>query len=251
MPIIVESAKGGSGATLVATAIALATDMPTVLVDLGGDVEHALGVAADARPGALDWLRSNAPAARLDEFVVPIDERVGLVAAGRAAPLGSASSSRVGDVDEASRVDALFDWCRDHESRTGALVVVDAGLVAAAHRRSGDGEPNHAASLEEAASTTTVLVTRACYLALRRHEGGTVRPDGVVLVAEPGRALSTRDIERSIGSPVVATIAWDPAVARAIDAGLVQTALPRPLRRSIRSLLDAVRTRHGTIANAA
>ena len=47
-----------------------------------------------------------------------------------------------------------------------------------------------------------------------------------MLVAEPGRALRVPDIERAIGVPVVATISHDPAVARAVDAGLLAARLP-------------------------
>ena len=60
------------------------------------------------------------------------------------------------------------------------------------------------------------------------------RPDGVVLVAEPGRALRVPDIERTLGVPVVATISHDPAVARAVDAGLLAARLPRVLQRELR-----------------
>jgi hypothetical protein len=80
----------------------------------------------------------------------------------------------------------------------------------------------------------TLLVTRACYLALRRAVATPWRPDGVVLVAEPGRALRVPDIERAVGVPVVATVSHDPAVARAVDAGLLAARLPRLLQRELR-----------------
>ena len=80
-----------------------------------------------------------------------------------------------------------------------------------------------------ATSGAALLVTRACYLALRRAVATPWRPDGVVLVAEPGRALHGPDIERAVGVPVVATISHDPAVARAVDAGLLAARLPRML----------------------
>ena len=42
-----------------------------------------------------------------------------------------------------------------------------------------------------------------------------------MLVSEPGRSLRAADVERSVGAPVVATVSLDVAVARAVDAGLL------------------------------
>jgi hypothetical protein len=56
----------------------------------------------------------------------------------------------------------------------------------------------------------------------------------VVLVTEPGRALDRGDVERVVGAPVRAEVAVDPAVARAVDAGLLVSRLPRGLERSLR-----------------
>jgi hypothetical protein len=85
------------------------------------------------------------------------------------------------------------------------------------------------------AADRSLLVTRACYLALRRAVTLEVRPSGVVLVEEPGRALRPRDVEAAIDAPVAATIALDPAVARAVDAGLLAARLPRLIQRELRN----------------
>ncbi len=77
-----------------------------------------------------------------------------------------------------------------------------------------------------ARSTHSLLVTRACYLALRRAADPPLRPSGVVLVTEPGRALDRTDVEQVVGAPVRAEVAFDPAVARAVDAGLLASRLP-------------------------
>jgi hypothetical protein len=71
------------------------------------------------------------------------------------------------------------------------------------------------------------LVTRACYLALRRALAHPLRAHGVVLLRERDRALSERDIEDVLGLPVVATLPVEPAMARAIDAGLLAQCHPR------------------------
>ena len=83
----------------------------------------------------------------------------------------------------------------------------------------------------------TILVTRACYLALHRAVTQP-RPTDVVLISEPGRALTTADIEAALGVPVTTTIAYDTAIARSIDAGLLNTRLPRALERAARQLIS-------------
>ena len=65
--------------------------------------------------------------------------------------------------------------------------------------------------------------------AVRRPTAAT----GVVLVAEPGRALGAREIEAALGLPVVATVLVDPGVARAVDAGLLAARLPAGMRRAM------------------
>ena len=75
---------------------------------------------------------------------------------------------------------------------------------------------------------------RPCYLALRRALDAGLPAHGVVLVREPGRVLTAKDIEDVLRLPVRAEIEVDPAVARAVDAGLLAGRLPRLLERSLR-----------------
>ena len=84
-------------------------------------------------------------------------------------------------------------------------------------------------------ATHTYLVIRPCYLAVRRAVRDAVVPTGVILVGEPGRALSARDVERTLGAPVVAEVPFDPAIARAVDSGLLAARLPRTLTQPLRS----------------
>ncbi|CAB4883621.1 MAG: hypothetical protein F2795_08115 [Actinobacteria bacterium] len=107
-----------------------------------------------------------------------------------------------------------------HSKRT---VVVDAGL----------GEPDPAL---RAAAHHDLLVVRGCYLALRRAAVLQRRPSGVVLVNEPGRALRRQDVEAVTGAPVVSELAWDPTVARSVDAGLLASRVPRSLREGLGAL---------------
>ena len=79
-----------------------------------------------------------------------------------------------------------------------------------------------------------LLVTRPCYLAMRAAVRCSARPTGVVLVDEPGRALRARDVQTSLGVPVVATVLLDPAIARAVDSGLLLARLPIGFRHAMR-----------------
>jgi hypothetical protein len=55
-------------------------------------------------------------------------------------------------------------------------------------------------------------------------------------VAEPGRALGAADVERAIGVPIVVSVACDPVVARAVDAGLLVGRFPRSMLGSFEGL---------------
>jgi hypothetical protein len=119
------------------------------------------------------------------------------------------------------RWDGLGRWLHNWSTHGDCDVTVDAGT----------GEPP--AGLV-AHADRSLLVTRPCYLSLRRAVHSATRPTGIVLVHEPGRALSLRDVEQAMGVPVAATVSLDPAVARAVDAGLLATRLPRVIAKELR-----------------
>ena len=98
----------------------------------------------------------------------------------------------------ARRAEELIEWLT-----TDATVVVDAGVL-----HSDNGLPPAAIELAwklAAEADRSILVTRACYLALRRTASLTLRPSGVVLVAEAGRALT-----RPTASKPSALRCWPP-----------------------------------------
>jgi hypothetical protein len=121
----------------------------------------------------------------------------------------------------AARWDELGRWLHNWSTHGDCDVTVDAGT----------GEPPAGMV---AHAERCLLVTRPCYLSLRRALHSTTRPTGIVLVHEPGRALSQRDVEHSLGVAVEATVSLDPAVARAVDAGLLATRLPRVIAKELR-----------------
>jgi hypothetical protein len=203
------SAKGGCGTTVVASSLALVLShsRPTVLIDLAGDVPAALGLPEPSGPGVADWLASpTADAVAL--WRLAIDATPGLQIVPHGAPV-------------VGRDEVVIDPARWRElGRVLALaadaVVVDAGL----------GLPHDALRGE---GVQSLLVSRACYLALRRAVMLDDRPTGVVLVDEPSRSLSAVDVANTLGVPVVAQLAYDPQVFRCVDAGLLAARLPRGL----------------------
>jgi len=84
-----------------------------------------------------------------------------------------------------------------------------------------------------ARASSSLLITRPCYLSLRRAAQLNVAPTGVVLINEPGRALGKRDVESVIGAPVIAEITFDATISRAVDAGLLASRLPGMLAKQL------------------
>ncbi len=205
------SVKGGSGTTVVSAAIALVCSYarPTLLVDLDGDVPAALGLPEPSGPGVYDWLSSpTADATALYRLAVPAADDLWVVPRGTTD--GTHPGGRWQDLGTALR---SFD----------ETVVVDAGL----------GEPPPTLVGGEVHS---VLVVRPCYLALRRVVALTHRPTDLVVVNEPGRALTSRDVEHSVGAPLLAEVPYDPGISRQVDAGLLARRIPRSLLHPLRSV---------------
>jgi len=206
------SPKGGSGTTVVACALALVladseSRAGVLLADLAGDVPAALGMPQPDGPGLGDWLAAaDAPTDALERLAV--DAGPGL----RVLPRGA-------DTNDDERGDVLAAAL----AAVGHPVIVDCGRA-----------ERGAALAIAAAADASLLVVRPCYLALRRALAAPVRPSAVVVVAEDGRALARADIEDVLGVPVSAVVEHDPAVARAVDAGLLASTLPRQLGRALR-----------------
>lgn len=84
----------------------------------------------------------------------------------------------------------------------------------------------------------TLMVTRSCYLSLRRGVNAPNPYDSVVVVREEGRALNDGDIARALGKPVLATVRINPVVARAVDAGLLAMRLPSAMSEDLAPLMQ-------------
>ncbi len=204
------SCKGGVGCsvTAAATALLIARDRPTLLVDLAGDLPDVLGVtphrlAEDVPFGLARWLADDEPGPDgLQRLEVRVTDGLSMLASGG------------GVVSHESAGLTLLASMLASETRP---VVVDVG----SHRQ-------FDAFLAQA--FRSVLVTRSCYVALTRARERPT-PDDIVLVSEPHRALTAADVEAVLGAPITARVDYEPRVFRAVDAGLLAVRLPRPLRR--------------------
>ncbi len=225
------STKGGSGTTVVAALAGLCAaqdrDRPVLLVDLGGDLPAVFG-GDGTSSGLGEWLRSDLAPCSLDQVLEELTPNLSLLPRGR----GELSTRRA---------DEFLEWATTGAAVAGAIVIVDAGVLGGdadcSDRCSGSGELRRRLA---AGADRSVLVTRACYLALRRTVSLPVQPNGVVLVAESGRALTRSDCERATGTPVLATVAVDPDIARAVDAGMLSTRLPKGAVRALGRLFEEV-----------
>jgi len=208
------SPKGGSGTTVVSAALGLilaGSEGSSLLVDLDGDVPATLGLPEPAGPGMSEWLAAGpeVPDDALNRLEVEAGPGLRLLPQGESltAPVGSGRPEAVVAALAMERRAVVVDCGR---ARDGAELAVAAGAA------------------------MSLMVLRPCYLALRRALAAPLRPSGVVLVGEQGRSLNRRDVEEVLGVPVRAEVGYDPAVARAVDAGLLSRRVPRALERSLR-----------------
>lgn len=212
------SAKGGSGTTTVAVALAALaarrSGAGAVVVDCCGDIPAALGLPEPSGPGLADWLAAgpDVPPGALGALEIDAGGGLRLLPAKGAASAGTASAA-----------DALVGLL----AADPRPVVADCGLA----------PPGVPAALAAGAAVSWAVL-QPCYLALRRALAAPLRPSGVVLVADEGRALGPSDVAEVLGVPVVARVAVDPAVARAVDAGVLGRRPPRGLVRSLGPLVD-------------
>lgn len=230
MLVALWSPKGGSGTSVFAAAcsLVLARDRSSTvgarLADLDGDQPAIFGLGGDPGFGLHDWLAAGpeAPAEALDRMTLEIASGLMLLPRGGPAPL-------LAPVPAAEAGAALAVLLADSAIPT----VVDCGTAA---------EPATRAVAEVA--DVSVVVLRGCYLALRRavQAPALARTAGVVLIDEPGRSLSEKELVDVLGVPVLARVAVRAPIARAVDAGVLATRLPDSLARAAGDLLQRVRS---------
>jgi hypothetical protein len=221
------SSKGGSGTTVVAAALAVVLSKSSgggagsgagaLLVDLCGDVPAVLGLPDEpAVAGVAEWLSGGelVPADGMARVEVSVRDGLGLLPRG----LGTLAGARAGALSALLASDPR-------------AVVVDAGALPAS---GADQARTELIGAMSAAADHSLLVLRPCFLALRRATASAIRPTGIVLLTEEGRALTAADVEEVLGVPVQASVNVTPQIARAVDAGLLASRLPRTLERELR-----------------
>jgi len=219
------SVKGGSGVTVTSAVLAVQAARRArrvVLVDLCGDQPAALGGAEPMGPGVTDWLASEE---------------------GTPAALGRLMSQAPGGIWLLPRGDSTAWSAERVEDLVTALagldcpVVVDAGVLAGPGT---DDVPVVDLGRRLAGAGRSTLVTRACYMSLRRYSThrrerpGVLAAQGAILVEDGGRPLSAADVSAFIELPVLATVSVDAAVARSVDAGTLVRRSHRTMERELR-----------------
>jgi len=222
------SVKGGAGVSVTSAGLALVLarrGRSTIIVDLVGDLPAVLGLADPRGPGWNEWFTTpEQDPGVLRRLLVPVTEDLRLLPFGESGP----AVRDVSDDPDGNVVGTAVGTAVAALVTSAAEVVVDAG-------RRGVDSPT--AVVDAAASAgRSVLVTRACYLSLRRLVRCGARADSVALVLDPGRALDRRDVADVTGLNVDTTIEVDPAVARCVDAGLLVRRPNRAFSRSLEAL---------------
>jgi hypothetical protein len=211
------SVKGGSGTSVVAGGLAVgwAAERPVLAVDLAGDLPAVMGVAAPSGPGVVEWLHAGRGVGAAALHALAVDAVPGLRVLHRGGTGEGRMGGSAGDVGHGVP-DGRWAAFAEAMAALGTDVVIDAGLAPL---------PPELAARTDA----SLLVIRPCFLALRRLSAAGDVPAGAVVISEPGRALGRRDIERVLGIRIAAEMRLDPAVARAVDAGLLASRLPASL----------------------
>ncbi len=220
------SVKGGSGVSVVSAALAcLLADSSgsAVLADFGGDQPAVMGMAEPPGPGLLDWCHSDAPADALMSLTIEVSNGLRMIPKG--------TGGRMVPRQRCKELAAALNFIADE-------VIVDAGVPLGESPPTADG-PTEARRGADIASVlremgSSLFVTRACYLALRRATRIGIEADGVVLLHEQGRSISRSDVADVLGLPVIGVVEHDPAIARAVDAGSLARRLPSSLRSGLR-----------------
>lgn len=223
MLLALWSPKGGSGTSVLAAACAavLARRGPCRLADLAGDQPAVLGLGTDPETGLAEWLATgpDAPVDALDRLAVEVAPGLHLIPPGTARPLAPHAAAEAG----AALGAAL--------AASEVPCVVDAGRAELPASR-----------MVVEVADVSVLVVRGCYLSLRRavHAPLTARAAGLAFVDEPGRSLGASEARDVLDRPVLARVPVRPAIARAVDAGVLAVRPPEALARAAARLLERV-----------
>jgi len=211
---ILSSPKGGTGTSVVAASLAIvsSSSTPTLLVDLAGDQAAILGLPQPPI-GLSDW--ANGMTYReFDEIVSLCHDNLYL------APTGTFDFETL----NANAWDKLLRALSLKHSE-GCNIIVDLGRA------------DIPLALRKIVNTC-YLVTRPCYLALRRAVDLETAFSGVIVVNEPDRVLTSRDVESVLKLKCVAEIPYTSEISRRVDSGLLKSRLPMTLQSVLSQLIS-------------
>ncbi len=224
------AAKGGSGTTVVAAALALSSLRPSLLVDLDGELPAVLGLPEPDRPGIAEWLASDTSADHLAELLIDIGPRTWLL------PWRTGLFDRHGgDVDRARRP-------LGNPRRLAPRLVEPVGLRRHRRRR----HPHPARAVDGPRRSLTARDSTVLSLAASSStkpgsaDGRDPRRRTWTWPRTTRRRARPRRTSRGGGQS-------RPGRARAVDAGLLASRLPRVMTRALRQVVgmtdpDIVRT---------
>lgn len=208
MFIIFTSPKNGNGITVTAASYALLSALRgsrTVLIDLCGDQPAALGMPEPTSAGIHDWLSEDSSGDATQLLSMGREATNGLLVIHRGAQFitGEPRWSALGEAI------ASLPY----------TMIVDAGVGHLPHE------------LTQVA-TKVITVVKPCYLSLRRATQ-LPTPTSIYVVKEEGRALTVKDVGHVLNAPIEAEIPYEPAISRAVDAGLLPSRVEQLLGRHI------------------
>ena len=218
------SAKGGQGTTTVAAAYSLTTAVeiaeanarttghlvPVTVLDFDGDMAAVFGIAEQGT-SVLDQVAAGASVKSAVAATTVVRRNTDGQALVEYRWIGRPEGHGL------LPIDSIIAHLRAEVQRDPARhFVIDAGTIV-------DGSPR-----ARFASGSNLLVTRGCYLALRRalRIREVIEPSSILFVEEPDRALSATDASAVVGVPVSLVVPVDPSIARAVDAGLFAHRIP-------------------------
>lgn len=219
--------KGGQGTstTTAMAAVGTSADRPALLVDLCGD-QTSLFRMGRHQQGIAEWSAGQEPAEELARHALHVTDTLRLLPRGQG-PIYP------------QRTDELYEWLI--RAQPIDPVIVDAGTLDP--ESGGEARDHRLRRFAAEVAPASILVTKPCYLALRRGALNSISPTGVVMVADTRRALGPKDIEQATGAPVLATIGYDHDIALAADGGnIAQQAWKEPVEQ-LRSLVVPAQNR--------
>ncbi|MEI7507095.1 MAG: hypothetical protein WCK23_09790 [Actinomycetes bacterium] len=213
MLIILSSPKGGSGTSVVAASLAIASSSstPTLLVDLAEDQAAIMGLP-EPPVGLSDWVNGMTHH-DFEEILITCNDNLQL------APSGSSAIEILSTTAWTNLAQEVMQKESD-----GYNIIIDFG------------QANLPLAFNKLAHTH-YMVTRPCYLSLRRAVNLDQKFSGVIVVQEHDRVLTTSDVESVLKLKCAAEVPYSSDISRRVDSGLLKSRLPAPLHAALSPLV--------------